>query len=314
MQPPPSPTKCMQYPVTACVALLAIFATLEAWPAGGLDIDPFLSNTGNCLREPWRLLTPALFHGGIFHLLFDVCWLWAFGSIIEKQFGHIATLAIFCFLGAGSMAAELALFRGGIGLSGIVYGLFGMLWVLNRTDPRFCDVVDNGVIELMTGWFILCIVLTVAEVWNIALVAHTSGCILGALLGWTISAGKLGHRLQRGAILAAAFLLCLAGGTVARRFVNIVGDHGWVLAEQGEAAWKAGDANNAIYFYKKAVDATPNVHGWWTSLGHAYQLAGRANDARDALEHAAKLRQHLPISEQRPGEQPNDDPSRPVPH
>jgi membrane associated rhomboid family serine protease len=313
MQPPPSPSKCVRYPVTAFVAMLAIAATIVAWR--GVDIEPFLCDRGNCLREPWRLLTAALFHGGPLHLLFDVCWLWAFGSIVEKEFGHIATAAIFCFLAAGSMAAELALFRGGIGLSGIVYGLFGLLWVLSRSDPRFPDAVDHNVIELMFGWFIVCIVLTVAEVWWIALVAHTSGCVLGALLGWTISAGKPIHRVERGFIVAAAFLLCFAGGTVARHYVNLVEDDiGPARAEQGRAAWEAGNTDQAIEFYKEAVEAKPEVHGWWTSLGLAYQQAGRIDDAKDAYYRAALARDRRPSLGQRPKEQTKNGPRQTSPH
>jgi len=146
MRRPPSPTKCLHYPITTCLAVLAITATVLAWC--GADIDCFRSETGNCLREPWRLLTPVLFHGGVLHLFFDVCWLWAFGTLLEGEFGHGAAIGMYSLLAAGSTAAELAIFRGGIGLSGVVYGLFGLLWVLSRTDPRFRNAVDHKVIEL----------------------------------------------------------------------------------------------------------------------------------------------------------------------
>ena len=196
MRPPP-PTKCLRYPITTCIIVLASAATFQSWFVGNY-IDPaFLSNTGNCLREPWRLLTPTFFHGGPLHSIFNVCWLWAFGTVVESRFGHAATLGICLLLGVGSVSAELALFRCGLGLSGVVYGLFGLLWVLSRNDPRFEDVVDERIVELMIGWFILCIVLKVADVWNIALVSHAAGCILGALLGWTITADRLSHRLGR---------------------------------------------------------------------------------------------------------------------
>jgi len=294
MQPPPSPTKCLRYPITTCLAVLAIVATVQAWC--GADIDCFRSETGSCLREPWRLLTPVLFHGGILHLFFDVCWLWAFGTLIESEFGHAATLGIYALLAAGSTAAELAIFHGGIGLSGVVYGLFGLLWVLSQTDPRFRNAVDHKVIELMTGWYILCIVLTIAEVWSIALVAHAVGCILGALLGWTISARSLGRRLWRSTILATIFFLCLAGGTVARPYVNLVNDAG-LLAEQGRAALAVGDIDGAIYFYRQAVDARPDVHDWWANLGLAYQKAGRNDDATKAFNRAVELRRHPSKSE-----------------
>jgi len=148
----------------------------------------------------------------------------------------------------------------------------------------------------MTGWYILCIVLTIAEVWSIALVAHAVGCILGALLGWTISARSLGRRLWRSTILATIFFLCLAGGTVARPYVNLVNDAG-LLAEQGRAALAVGDIDGAIYFYRQAVDARPDVHDWWANLGLAYQKAGRNDDATKAFNRAVELRRHPSKSE-----------------
>lgn len=293
MRPPPSPTKCLRYPVTTSIAVLAVAATVQSWI---VYIDPvFLSDTGNCLREPWRLLTPALFHGGPLHLIFNVCWLWAFGTLVEKRFGHVAALGICLLLAVGSVAAELALFRCGLGLSGVVYGLFGLLWVLSRTDPRLEDAVDEKVVELMIGWFILCVVLKVADVWNIALVSHAAGCILGALLGWTIRADKLSYRLGRSTILVATFLLCLAGATVARQKVNLVED--WVgsnSAEDGRIAWEHGNTEEAIRRYQDAVRANPNVYPWWLSLGAAYEQAGRKDEARDARNRAAALRRHGP--------------------
>jgi membrane associated rhomboid family serine protease len=300
MQRPPSPAKCLRYPITTSLAVLAIVATLQAWFWPDIaNIELFRSETGNCVREPWRLFTGALYHGHILHLFFDVCWLWAFGTLVEDGFGHVATLGIYCLLGAGSTAAELALFHGGIGLSGIVYGLFGLLWVLSRTNPRFHNAVDHKVIELMTGWFILCIVLTIAEVWTIALVAHGAGCILGALLGWAIGAPSLAPRLRRSTILAVAFLLCLAGGTVARHYVNLVGDEGSAWADQGRAALEAGDTQQAIDRYEQAIAANPKlpVRGWWTGLGVAYQQAGRSDDARRAFAHAKQSGSHASESE-----------------
>jgi membrane associated rhomboid family serine protease len=284
MRTPPSPVKCLHYPVTTCLVMLAIVATLRAW--GGDDIDCYRSEFGDCIREPWRLLTPVLFHGGILHLFFDVCWLWVFGTLLESEFGHIAVLGIYFLLAACTTAAELAIFRGGIGLSGIVYGLFGLLWVLSATVPRFHDAVDHKLIELMTSWFILCIVLTVAEVWHIALAAHAAGCVFGALLGWAIIAPRPGSRLWRSTVVAAVFLLCIAGGTVARP----LGETGIAEAEQGDAALAGGNLEQAIVWYELAVKANPDVHAWWTKLSQAYLQIGKREDARWALNHATELR------------------------
>jgi membrane associated rhomboid family serine protease len=287
MQQPPSPMAFLRYPVTTCVTVLAILGTVQ-FVSSPADVEQLLSNTGDCLREPWRLLVPALFHEGVIHLLFNLYWLWFFGTKVEDEFGHLATIGILVLLATGSMAAELALFRGGIGLSGVGYGLFGMLWMLGRTDSRFRDTVDHSVVELMFGWLLVCIILTMADVWHVGNVAHCAGCLLGALLGWTIGAQGVG-RLRNGAILASVFVLFLVGGTVGRAHVNLVEDEASAYALQAAAALNAGHPARAIYLYGRAVDMDPNVYAWQKDLATAYRMAGRINDANDRDRIAEKL-------------------------
>ena len=79
--------------------------------------------------------------------------------------------------------AEQALFYGGVGLSGVVYGLFGLLWVLSRRDSRFRDAMDRQTVQLMVAWFFLCIVLTITGAWKVANVAHGAGCVASGACG-----------------------------------------------------------------------------------------------------------------------------------
>jgi membrane associated rhomboid family serine protease len=289
MQPPPSLAEFQRYPITTSLAVLAIVATLTS--SGGEHINPvFLSTGGDCLREPWRLVTPALFHGGYLHLFMNLGFLWVFGTLVEDRFGHPATLGICCLLAAGTQAAELAVGPGCIGLSGVGFGLFGMLWVLSSRDPRFRDAVDRQTVQFVIGWFFFCIVLTVTDIWKIGNVAHGVGCVLGALLGWTISARAVGRRAQRGAVLAAAFLLCLAGGTIARPYVNVTGDVGWDFARRGYAALMKGDNQQAVELYEGAVKIDAQQEGWWNNLGIAYRRVGRFAEAKHAFDHADALR------------------------
>jgi membrane associated rhomboid family serine protease len=288
MQQPPSPVAFLRYPITACVTVLAILGTVQ-FVSSPLDLDPLMSNTGDCLREPWRLLVPALFHDGVIHLLFNLYWLWFFGTKVEDEFGHIATLAIFVFLAVGSLAAELALFHGGHGLSGIGYGLFGMLWVLGRVDPRFRDTVDHSVVELMLGWLLVCIVLTMADVWHVGNVGHCAGCLLGALLGWTIGVRGLSRRLLGGTVTATVFVLFLVGGTVGRRYVNLPNDTGDVFAVKAIKALNDGDPQKAADLYEKAIELNSNEPIWWRNLAVAYRRAGREKDANDADRRADDL-------------------------
>jgi membrane associated rhomboid family serine protease len=279
MQQPPSPNAFLRYPITTAVSVLAIVATVQF--KSGMDLDQFMSNTGNCLTEPWRLLVPALFHEGVIHLLFNLYWLWFFGTKVEEVFGHAATLGIILILAVGSMSAELAIFRGGIGLSGVGYGLFGMLWVLGRTDPRFHDLVDHSVVELMFGWLLVCIVLTMAEVWHVGNVAHCAGCLLGALLGWVISARGF-RRLWEGTLVGCVFLLFVAGGTIARPYVCLASEAGNEYANRAASALNAGNLDRAIDLFELAVAMDPTEEHWWKDLAEAYKRAGREEDADKA--------------------------------
>src|SRR5688572_7324516 len=146
MRRPPPIAEAVRYPGTAALAALAVIASLLYW-SGAVDMSPLLE-TFDTARQPWRLLTTTLLHGDIIHLVFNVYWLWTFGTAIEGRFGTARTLALYAFLGAGSSAAECALFDGGIGLSGIGYGLFGFLFVLAKRDPRLADAIDAGTVRL----------------------------------------------------------------------------------------------------------------------------------------------------------------------
>ena len=169
MRPPP-PANLLKCPVTVSVGVLAIVTTI-AWHSGR-DISPLIMDFHTWHGEPWRLLTSALPHVDFFHLIFNLYWLLVFGSIVEEAFGQLRTAAIFVFFAVGSAAAEYALYEGGVGLSGVGYGLFGLLWVLSGRDDRFRGSVNIQTIGLFIAWFFFCIVLTASGSWAVANVAH----------------------------------------------------------------------------------------------------------------------------------------------
>jgi GlpG protein len=185
--------------------------------------------------EPWRLLLSALPHGGILHIAFNLYWLWVFGTIIEDTCGWARMLLFTAILAAGSSAAEYAVFSGGIGLSGVVYGLFGLLWVLGRRDMRFFGVVDRATVRLFMGWFVLCIVLTYLDVLRIGNVAHAAGLGLGAMLAECLAGLDPGERVvvehprrrTRRLAFTAALPVVLVGlylvAACARDYVNLAG-------------------------------------------------------------------------------------------
>src|SRR5437764_13609180 len=102
MRPPPPPSAFLNYPLTVGVGFLAVAATV-AWHAGW-DVSPAVMNFLAWDGEPWRLLTSALPHVNALHLLFNLYWLWAFGTAVEESFGQLRAAAILFFFAAGSAA------------------------------------------------------------------------------------------------------------------------------------------------------------------------------------------------------------------
>jgi rhomboid protease GluP len=76
--------------------------------------------------ELWRFLTPALLHGSLPHILFNMYALFSFGSGLERHFGHgrFFLLYVLCAL-TGNVASFLFSAGYSVGASTAVFGLLG---------------------------------------------------------------------------------------------------------------------------------------------------------------------------------------------
>jgi membrane associated rhomboid family serine protease len=157
-QSPPPLRSLHRYPVTAAVGLAAVGVSVAWW--AGFDVEPLLLDVRGWRGQPWRVLTSALPHVGLLHLVFNLYWLWVFGTRLEEALGSAATAALMGVLAVGSAAAQYAVSEPGVGLSGVGYGLFGLLGVAGRRDPRFAGVVDGRIVALFVGWAVACVALT----------------------------------------------------------------------------------------------------------------------------------------------------------
>ena len=137
----PKWTEFWKYPVIAGTAILAIAVTIAWWSK--LNISPLFETAMIRRGELWRLFTGIFPHADILHLTFNIYWLWVFGTLVERVFGHFRTAALIALFALGSSSLEFAFGLGGVGLSGVGYGLFGLLWVLSRHDDRFRGALDQ---------------------------------------------------------------------------------------------------------------------------------------------------------------------------
>lgn len=141
--------------------------------------------------EIWRLITPIFLHFGIFHLLFNMFMLVELGGLIEESRGPGRFLLLVVLLAVSSNLAQYffpwQIEKGLLppsaafgGMSGVVYGLFGYLWMKSKYEPDLGLNINPTTVIWLLGWFFLCVFGVIPRVAN---TAHAAGLVMGMLIG-----------------------------------------------------------------------------------------------------------------------------------
>lgn len=287
MQKPASLRRAIDLPITAGLGILAAAVTALYWLTD-LDLSVLMIDERVVLTEPWRLLTSALIHADPIHLAFNLYWLWRLGAIVELGFGHARTAAFYVVVALGSALAEVALFDGGVGLSGIGFGLVAFLYVLQRRDERFADAMDNQTGLLFVGWFALCVIATAMGIWQVANVAHGAGAALGAALG-LFATTQGSARAGIGAAVTTAIALSIAGATALRPMVNLSSTRGSREAYDGYVALEDDRNEDARRLLLRSTELDPDQPDVWLNLGIAHARLGDDAAARRAFERGCEV-------------------------
>jgi GlpG protein len=168
--------------IGACVAvalLLGLPPTSAPYLWLSAEGSPFLPEVRQ--GEIWRLLTPIFIHMNIFHILFNMLWLKDLGSLIETRQGAGKLLVLVVVIGVGSNLGQ-DFVAGPIfgGMSGVLYGLFGYIWMRGKFDPASGLRLSPTDIVMMVGWFFLCLFHFIPGVAN---GAHGFGLVMGMIWG-----------------------------------------------------------------------------------------------------------------------------------
>lgn len=131
--------------------------------------------------EVWRLITPIFMHGGILHLVMNLYWIYYFGSQIE-HFKGSWKLGLLVLAAAVIPNVAQAITHGPnfIGISGVVTGLFGYVWIKTKFDPSSRLFVPNFTI----GFFIVYLFFVLFFDNQIANTAHFAGLGVGAIMAY----------------------------------------------------------------------------------------------------------------------------------
>ncbi len=132
--------------------------------------------------QVWRLVTPIFLHFNLLHLAFNMFWLFDLGGAIERRLGSvylgILILALAITSNTGQYMLAGPMFGG---MSGVVYGLLGYIWMKSRFDPGSGFYLRSSTVTMMLIWLLLCFTGLLGPIAN---GAHTIGLLVGTAWGW----------------------------------------------------------------------------------------------------------------------------------
>jgi len=139
--------------------------------------------------QVWRLVTPIFLHFGVAHLVFNMLALLHMGAMIERVCGTRFLAAQVLLLAVASNVGQFITGGPGFGgMSGVLYGLFGYMWMRGRYDPASGLELPHQTVAMMLIWYVICF----SGFLPIANTAHTVGLVVGAAWGY-LSARRSRH-------------------------------------------------------------------------------------------------------------------------
>jgi GlpG protein len=131
--------------------------------------------------QVWRLLTPIFLHFNLLHILFNMLWLRDLGGMIEGRMGTLHLLLLVVVIGVASNVAQYHV-SGPVfgGMSGVVYGLLGYVWMKGKYDPDSGLFLHPSTVMMMLIW----LVFGFTNILPMANTVHTVGLAVGVVWGF----------------------------------------------------------------------------------------------------------------------------------
>lgn len=229
----------------------------------------------------FALLSSVFVHLQLWHLAFNVYWLWVLGGALERSIGLLRWLAFFVIAAIISSGIQLAISSTtGVGASGVVYAMFGFMWVARDRYAMFAASLPKQTIILFVAWLILCVITTFLKIWNIGNWAHISGLLFGVGIAAIF---VLKYRVRQ-IIIAEAVLVALAIIPLFWCPWSMI----WVSNKAYDAHF-SGDYQSAISWYKRSLKLGQDPIWVWSNLAISYKTIGDQENYKDALQQLRKF-------------------------
>ncbi|MBW3596565.1 MAG: rhomboid family intramembrane serine protease [Planctomycetes bacterium] len=131
----------------------------------------------------WRLVTPIFLHFDILHVLFNCYWVFLLGGMIEERRGAWRLGAMVLAVAVISNAAEYSFTGNPVfgGMSGVVYGLLGYIWMKMQFDPKAGFYLEPSTILILLAFLLICLTGIFPRIAN---TAHVAGLLVGMAVGY----------------------------------------------------------------------------------------------------------------------------------
>jgi GlpG protein len=143
--------------------------------------------------QVWRAITPIFMHApmvpfpGFLHILFNMLWMKDLGSMVEaRQSPWRLGLLVLVISAASNLAQFFVSGPNFYGMSGVVYGLLGYIWMKGRFDPASGYFIHPSIVAFMLIWFVFCL----TGVMAVANTVHGVGLAIGVIWGFLGSLGR----------------------------------------------------------------------------------------------------------------------------
>lgn len=288
--------KLTQLPlITTVLCAGCVIVTLASWTSAQVPSPVWtkIGEIGNVSPSDiwsghwWGLLTPFFAHANILHIAFNMLWLFTMGRLMEARLNPVVYVLFLAAAAAVGTASELLISHStGIGASGVVYAMMGLMWAGRGRYPEWQTIATRDNLRMFLLWGVFCIATTALHLLNIANGAHAGGFVFGLSVGWLLAAPR---RRPLWAIPLAGLLA-----------VNVLA-LAWQPWSSEWTFWKASREfdrahyQNAVFWYKRTLAQGSDPHAAGYNLGLAWEGvardAVRRNDADAARQARAQADQ-----------------------
>ncbi|EFE52560.1 peptidase, S54 family [Providencia rettgeri DSM 1131] len=184
-------------PLTIAVILLSIVVYLWVEMTDAREVLRYLAwPIGDQQTELWRWFSPALVHFSLSHIGFNLALWWFLAGQVERKLGTGKLFTILLVSALFSNWGQSLFSENNFGgLSGVVYALVSYVWLTGERRPESGISVPRGLMIFSIIWLFFGYFDVLGM--HIANAAHTSGLIIGLLMGVWDNRHSFKHQSSR---------------------------------------------------------------------------------------------------------------------